>query len=189
MVAAACCDRRRKGSPGPWVPCPGAATVGCDEDQANVAVSFTAKTTNSFQFGTEWSWHKSGSKLKFCADCTLIVVMANAQPLLEKATGKSEKMKAADAINDLLKILGVHRKQTAAAQLEDARSESRRVSVQFSSKDKPADADPLDELYSLARPLIPRNCFTHSPLVTLCRVLLIRDGKGGHGRSAFDGHL
>mmetsp|Transcript_1044 Transcript_1044/g.3287 ORF Transcript_1044/g.3287 Transcript_1044/m.3287 type:complete len:123 (-) Transcript_1044:807-1175(-) len=101
MVAAACCDRRRKGSPGPWVPCPGAATVGCDEDQANVTVSFTAKTTNSFQFGTEWSWHKSGSKLKFCADCTLIVMMANAQPLLEKATGKS-----ADAAHDFGAGLG-----------------------------------------------------------------------------------
>jgi len=114
--------------------------VGCDEDQANVAVSFTAKA-HSRQFGSEWWWEKRNSKLKLCAECTLVVLMAHAQPLLEKATGKSEKMKAADAINDLLKILGVHRKQTAAAQLEDARSETRRITLEPSSKDERAEAD------------------------------------------------
>ncbi|KAJ1452575.1 hypothetical protein M885DRAFT_568477, partial [Pelagophyceae sp. CCMP2097] len=115
--------------------------------------------------------------------------MAHAQPLLEKATGKSENMKAADAINDLLKILGVHRKQTAAAQLEDARSETRRITLESSSKDERAEADSLDVLWPLARHLIPRDCFTHSLIVTICCVLLIRDGRKCYGRSAFDGHL
>jgi hypothetical protein len=184
----ACCGMRRVGSSVLWTPCPGAATVRCDEDQANVAVSFTAKT-KSTNFGTEWSWEKKGDKLRFCGDCALLVVMANAQPLLKNATGKSEKMKTAEAINDLLLILGVHRKQTAAAQLKDARSKLWRASEQSSSKDTPAAADPLDELLPLARPLIPRDCFTHSLLVTICRVLLIHDGKLGYGRSAFDGHF
>mmetsp|Transcript_28144 Transcript_28144/g.100002 ORF Transcript_28144/g.100002 Transcript_28144/m.100002 type:complete len:225 (-) Transcript_28144:100-774(-) len=164
----ACCGRRRTSHGATWSSCPGAAMVGCDEDQANVAVSFTAKA-HSRQFGSEWWWEKRNSKLKLCAECTLVVLMAHAQPLLEKATGKSEKMKAADAINDLLKILGVHRKQTAAAQLEDARSETRRITLESSSKDERAEADSLDVLWPLARPLIPRDCFTHSLIVTICR--------------------
>lgn len=49
--------------------------------------------------------------------------------------------------------------------------------------------DPLDELWPMARPLIPRNCFTHSVLVTMFRVLLINDGYIGVGKTAFDDHV
>ena len=69
-------------------------------------------------------------------------------------------------------------------------------------RDSPADADPLDALWRQARPHLQRYSFTHSQIVTTCRVLLIKDRDAAElagraesqhglklGSSAFHGHF
>ncbi|KAJ1446589.1 hypothetical protein M885DRAFT_591748, partial [Pelagophyceae sp. CCMP2097] len=187
---APCCGRHRHSSASEWTPC-GAedAVYACAADTADVAVSFTEKAKSQHK-GIQFGWLKAAEsgKIVLCAACALAVVTAHAAPLREAATGKQKKMNKRETINDLVMILGAHSKQAPVAQPEEA--PSRRLTLtQRDDVPAKASADPLPSLLRAAGHLILRYSFTHSIVVTICRVLLLNaggDGAKGLGQTAFE---
>jgi hypothetical protein len=135
---------------------------------------------------------KCGGILWLCADCTIRVSEAILAPVYGKCTSRSGNMKEREFLCNVTKIAAYFSLEQSDGDEEDV-VPKRRVTASVTPTNAPSasDDDLLDWVWLLARPLIPRYCFTRSFIVTICRVLLINNGKQvkGVGRSAFCGHV
>ena len=148
--------------------------------------------------GDQHSFVKDGNgKYKICADCAIVVVMAHYNPKLKASTGKERNMEMRDFCRDMLMMGGVLEEGHAFSapntaqgmydavmnkpkpKVDDSQRETRSSALADESSEEEEgedeDKDPLDELWPLARHLIPRNCFLHSIIVTSLRVLIMHD--------------
>ena len=192
-----CCARWRKKKEDGWQPCDGSADFNINGKMAQKAIEYTSKDKASWG-GLEHSFVKHGNgKYRVCSDCAIVVVMAHYNPKLKAHTSKVKNMKTESFCHDMLMMGGVLEEGYAVSapntaqgmydavmgkskpkvdnSQRETRSSARADESSEEEESEDEDRDPLDELWPLARHLIPRNCFLHSIIVTSLRVLIMHD--------------
>lgn len=191
-----CCARWRESKDDDWQPCLGSADMSINGKMAQKTIEYTSKDKASWE-GLEHSFVRDGNgKYKVCGDCACVVLMAHFNPKLKAFTSKEVNMKTRDFLRDMLMIGGVLEEGKAKPapntaqgmyeavmgkskpKVDNSQRETRssaRADESSEEDEGEEDKDPLDELWPIARHLIPRNCFLHSIIVTSLRVLIMHD--------------